>query len=462
MATFPSGLVDVEAVSGVTTTINSTSLSETAELVNAGSEMAIAEGTIAVAQGATITSVKPTSVEDAQADTDVATVEGKYGTLTLNATTGEYTYTSDGSRDAIGKVDAFEYTVANGDETATATLYIQHDVIEGGEVVPLRWNETNPAADAILTEAVAVMNEATITSENASVNQVVHNSTVSRVTAGDNALVVETKASDLPAPGEEATDDTVGHLFVKGTDSILTFRPYNTSVSGMVVNYKVEHIDLETGEATEVWSEDISGVKTTLNSNNDIHLRNLERGYYRITAKRVSGATNLTLYGIQNVKVTDVNWTAEKVAATEPIVTADAQAVTGTVGYLAPGGNIAVEGTKVLEGQSATFDGDYGTLVMNSDGTYTYNVNPTLLNNAAAGNSDTFTYTLVDVHGNASAPQTITINLTAGATYTIPNLEPGKTHIVTQATPTAAIAPLRYSVNDVQAFAATVDASILS
>lgn len=301
-----------------------------------------------------------------------------------------------------------------------------------------------------------------------SVNQVVRNETITRVTTGDAPVVIETDPNLVPAPGEE-TDDTIGHLFVKGTDSILTFRPYipigtTATLQSFVVNYKVEKVDLETGQASEVWSGNVEGTKAPGVAANDIHLRNLERGYYRITAARVStGVMAMNVYGIQNVKVTDVNWTADELVSQQSIITTDAQTVTGNVGYLAPGGNIKVEGTTILPGQSARVSGDYGTFEMNSDGTYKYNVNPSLVNNTAPGKSETFTYTLVDVHGNESAPQTITINLVVGQTYSIPNPSTGQIITVTQAIPTASIEPLRYSVVDnALAIATTVDASILS
>ncbi|MEE1131804.1 MAG: VCBS domain-containing protein, partial [Caryophanon sp.] len=468
MATFPSGTVNAEALSAVTTTIMSTSLSETAELINVGSQTASTTDTIELTRGATITSVTPKSIGGATATTNVATIQGAYGTLTLDAETGEYTYTSNGAREAIGKVDVFEYTVGNGEETATATLYIQHDVVDGDSVVKLRWNENNPATDAILAESATVTNEVVINALDENTNQVLANLS-GRTTVGDNPLIIETNPSEVPAPGAE-TEDTVGHLFVKGTDSILTFRPvipvgsYGFPPQNFVVNYKVEKVDLETGQASEVWSGNVGGTKLPGVAANDIHLRNLERGYYRITAARVStGLTAMNVYGIQNVKVTDVNWAADEVTSSQPIITTDAQAVTGNVGYLAPGGNIQVEGTTILSGQAAAFSGDYGTLVMNSDGTYTYNVNPSLVNKTAPGKTETFTYTLVDVHGNVSAPQTITINLVAGQTYSIPNPSTGQIITVTQAIPTASIEPLRYSVVDnALAIATTVDASILS
>ncbi|WP_139108670.1 VCBS domain-containing protein, partial [Caryophanon latum] len=467
MATYPSEALNAQAASAITTTITSTSLSETAELVNVGSLTASTTGTIELTQGATVMSVTPKSIENATAVTDLTTIVGAYGDLTINEVTGEYTYTSNGAREAIGKVDVFEYTVGNGEETETATLYIQHNVVDGESVVELRWDENDPAADAILVEPATVTNEVVINALDVNTNQVLANLSGS-TTVGDNPLIIQTNPSNVPAPGEE-TEGTVGHLFVKGTDSILTFRPVIPVGSygigqNFVVNYKVEKVDLETGQASEVWSGNVEGTKLAGFAANDIHLRNLERGYYRITAARVStGVMAMNVYGIQNVKITDVNWTSDEVAFPQPIITTDPQAVTGNVGYLAPGGNIKVEGTTILSGQSAAFSGDYGTFEMNSDGTYTYKVNSSLVNNTTPGKTDTFTYTLVDVHGNESAPQTITINLVAGQTYSIPNPSTGQTYTVAQTIPTASIEPLRYAVVDnVQASATTIDGSILS
>lgn len=52
-------------------------------------------------------------------------IEGKYGQLTINPATGDYTYTSSGDSASVGQLDEFEYTVVHeGNEPVTNRIVI--------------------------------------------------------------------------------------------------------------------------------------------------------------------------------------------------------------------------------------------------------------------------------------------------------------------------------------------------
>ncbi|MDH2423750.1 VCBS domain-containing protein, partial [Cobetia litoralis] len=75
-----------------------------------------------------------------------------------------------------------------------------------------------------------------------------------------------------------------------------------------------------------------------------------------------------------------------------------------------------LDDTGIADGGSATVTGDYGTLTLNSDGSYTYVLDTTKTQTLAEGESaeDVFTYVLEDSDGDYSST-TLTINITGSA-----------------------------------------------
>lgn len=66
---------------------------------------------------------------------------------------------------------------------------------------------------------------------------------------------------------------------------------------------------------------------------------------------------------------------------------------------------------------------------------------------------DVFTYMLIDVHGNVSDAEMITINITGGGTYMIPNPTQGTTYSIPSSSSgsggiSSNIAPLEYSISE--------------
>ena len=73
---------------------------------------------------------------------------------------------------------------------------------------------------------------------------------------------------------------------------------------------------------------------------------------------------------------------------------------------LRPGGDTDVAG---VGGVGVPVVGQFGTLTLNADGSYSYDGNPNVV--PPAGATDTFVYTITDGDGDTSTT-TLTINLT--------------------------------------------------
>ncbi|TGS80271.1 structural toxin protein RtxA, partial [Mesorhizobium sp. M3A.F.Ca.ET.175.01.1.1] len=91
---------------------------------------------------------------------------------------------------------------------------------------------------------------------------------------------------------------------------------------------------------------------------------------------------------------------------TDDVLGADGAAPGGAVTGVATGSNVANPVSGNLGG--AGIAGQYGTLVLNADGTYTYTLTKTF-DGATADNGitteqdkDSFTYTVTDAHGNTT------------------------------------------------------------
>ncbi|HGM5553585.1 TPA: retention module-containing protein [Pseudomonas putida] len=299
------------------------------------------------------------------------TFTGTYGTLVLN-TDGTYTYTLNTS-DADFKnlhgggdgTETFTYTITDSDgDTSTANLVLQiHNNddpvvinglnVEGGELTVSEKNlSTGSAPDA---NALTQSGTFTITAQDG----------VTTLTVGGIAVVTNGVAAGFP----QSVTTPLG--------STLTITGFNASTG--VVSYSYTLVDNE--------------AHPTANGANNLPEQ------FAVTVVDDNGTTaNATL---------DVN-----VIDDLPKAVDDSNTGTASESQLTLTGNVLtndVQGAdRVPTGPvtAGTFTGTYGTLVLNTDGTYTYTLNTTdadFKNLHGGGNgTETFAYTLTDSDGDTS------------------------------------------------------------
>ena len=299
------------------------------------------------------------------------TFTGTYGTLVLN-TDGTYTYTLNTS-DADFKnlhgggdgTETFAYTITDSDgDTSTANLVLQiHNNddpvvinglnVEGGELTVSEKNlSTGSAPDA---NALTQSGTFTITAQDG----------VTTLTVGGIAVVTNGVAAGFP----QSVTTPLG--------STLTITGFNASTG--VVSYSYTLVDNEAHanangannlpEQFAVTVVDDNG--TTANATLDVNVIDDLPKAVDDSNTGTASETQLTLTG--NVLTNDVQG-ADRVP-TGPVT-------------------------------AGTFTGTYGTLVLNTDGTYTYTLNTTDADfkNLHGGGSgtETFAYTITDSDGDTS------------------------------------------------------------
>ncbi len=297
---------------------------------------------------------------------------GQFGRLDLNAD-GTYTYES--FPDVVappGAVDVFTYTITDQDgDTSTTTLTINiSDVSLVGD------------------DETAVVNEAALDT----------------AVDGDDLAAGTVTGSN---PG--STDETVsGQVTVAGTGVTYAINGSATGNNGVI------SLDPNTGEFVYTLTSPVAG--STANDGTNT-VEDVESFTYTAT-----DANGNTVTGTITIDVID------------DVPTANADTNTLTEDTVSVGGNVLTDGTPdefgadgegtppvvavtgfggavgAVNGATA---GEFGTLTLNDDGTYTYNLNTALVQGLDDGETetDTFTYTIVDADGDQSTT-TLTITIT--------------------------------------------------
>ncbi|MCB1247834.1 MAG: VCBS domain-containing protein, partial [Acidimicrobiales bacterium] len=311
------------------------------------------------ADGATVTSVDGSDLTGG-----TVTVTGTYGTLVLNADGSyQYTVTSVPSSDAQ---ESFDYTLTDGDgDTSVATLTI--DVFApppAPEVVNQTLDVDEAALDGI---GSASGSDAESTSGAIKLSDV----------SSDAQAITSVDYTDRSGAAQTAAV-VAGGTTVETQYGSLTINPDGT------YSYTLEiAADHSGGDVSEAFSFDVS----------------LAGG------GSVAGGATLTV-GIEDDLPTaedDANFVDDAGVASGNVLTGDGQLDGGDV----LGADQALDGslgTRVttVEGQSVAFGGSvsitglYGTLVINSDGSYTY----TVTGSAPAGAEERFTYEITDGDGD--------------------------------------------------------------
>ena len=334
-------------------------------------------------------------------------VNGKYGTLILHAD-GSYTYQLNNNNTDVNALkdnqslqDVFSYTITDGDgdkSTATITITINGHTDGAPNVVITDHNGSALGANSIAENATPpVQGEFTVNAADG----------LKSITIGGTTILTSELLGLSPT-----TPQTI-----IGTQGTLTLTDYDP------VTGKVSYSYQQSGS-----SKDHSGGDTSVSDTFPIVVTD--------NANESSAATNLVIL------ITD---TAPEAKADTGTVTEDGAALEGNV---ITGGSSnstdvadslgadATQVTGVSKGSSTTeqtgnvggtgLAGDYGTLILNSDGSYSYTVDP---NNATVNAlkdggklTETFSYTIKDADGDWSTTTlTITIN---GHTDGVPSITP--------------------------------------
>ncbi|MFX6423951.1 Ig-like domain-containing protein, partial [Acinetobacter baumannii] len=343
-------------------------------------------------------------------------IEGKYGTLTIDST-GAYSYQMTANATALGKVEAFTYTVQDNDgHSKQAPIYIRLD----SNLVTLDWTGKTGLEEAnkLVTQLTAD-NKASAGTVTTLFDQVLNGS-------GDSSNGIQVTASNNLAPvtGSTAIPDDSGRFTLgAGQTAYISFTsvlPSNvtqdfgflgggnqTSAYNVVIELERDGAVLDTQLAT--WTSTTSGTKH----------------YYKVTNTGTSSAdydlniaygdgselynwTNTTgkTFGINNIQldITGTTYTASTVSGdliSNDILYSSVFKIGVAAGSTTP--------SNYLDANSTPIVGAYGTLTVNLDGTYSYQANGKI---ADLGKDDIFTYKIETLDGTVNT-QTLTIKVDA-------------------------------------------------
>ena len=354
-----------------------------------------------------------------------STLTGKYGTLVLNENgTYVYTPTKDNTalQDGQSAVESFNYTMRDsGGLTSQATLYI--NVLGSGVNDPHATDDSaNGAPGASGGAAVEAGGVSNGTSGYDAVGNLLTNDTSP---AGTNVVVSATKDGSPVTP-------TTGVIHLTGSYGDL----YIYTIAGTYTTGSYSSVARAAGEYLYIVNNSNATIEA-LNAGGTI----TESFRYRIENGQTSSESgaSLNLFDIATLTVT-INGANDNPVATNDGATAiEAGGTDNTTPGFDPNGNVInndsdidntqaqlnvasvrtgnIEGSGIsgtLSGSTITLAGTYGTLSMNTDGSWTYIVdnNNSTVNALSSGQTltENFNYTLTDGTLTDIAVLAITIN----------------------------------------------------
>ncbi|MGQ0787761.1 BapA/Bap/LapF family large adhesin [Acinetobacter baumannii] len=331
----------------------------------------------------TVTSVDFNGTSYTVNATGVTTIVGDHGTLSIYAN-GNYSYQPNGEAASLGQVDQFTYTLSDGLNTSQATLYLHID----SDAVDMTWNTSDPSQPATINAVDAIDN--VVSAGVDIVPQAEFGVAVGN--ANYLALIGITQDFNVPVLGTPS----VGFTIEAGHEAEVTFS-YGAALSVSLLNdYKVV---LQQKGADGSWYNIDGGTSTgllnigLLGSGGFGATVQLDQGEYR--AFMVYTGVGLGLLGRMDVVKDDFDYT---VASTNTAVVAEGNVLTDDVTTLAT--QVITVTSEVVDAlpQTVGIDteivGAYGTLVISTNGHYTYTPNTADL--SAIGKVDSFTYTIRD------------------------------------------------------------------
>ncbi|WP_281064992.1 beta strand repeat-containing protein, partial [Acinetobacter calcoaceticus] len=331
--------------------------------------------------------------------TGTTTIAGTYGTLVIDQN-GNYTYTPNANGLNLGQVDEFTYTLLDPvtGNSSQATLYVHLD----SDSVDMTWNPNDPSQPAVITSPLPVDAMDNVASAEIDMvypvtTEVLDNAISYNWLLGVGGIVIGSKE------GTATFTVDPGHL----TDAIIAvnFGSVATVVDGLHVVLTRVNPD---GSRTVVADSSDTGVIDLLGifgSEVQFKIDNLSAGTYELF---MESNTLLTALGNVTADITlnhgDI--TQPPVLVVDPVIgnvlADDNSAVYGTnyvpdyitttsvvTTVTAENGNTEA----VVVGTPTTIIGAYGSLIINSDGTYSYQATANMAN---VGKVDSFTYTVTD------------------------------------------------------------------
>jgi VCBS repeat-containing protein len=329
------------------------------------------------ADGASVTHVVGYNGAEADVTGAGTTIAGQYGTLVIKSD-GSYTYTRDAATPG-GKDDVFTYTLTDGDGDQSPTTLTIHI---GNADVTLGTPATGPGVDTVYEAGL------TDGSQQGATNTVASGTIAVTAPDGIASITVEGETVLLNGDHTAITDGSRGSLEVWW--------------NGTAIEYKYTLTDnfLETPAADDGQTVEASPTFVLVVNDLDTGSANGTLVINIVDDKAFAHADDLTIApanfdGHSGNVITGEN---EDSASGADVKGADGASVTHVVGYNGAEADVTGAGT--------TIAGQYGTLVIKSDGSYTYTRDAA----TPGGKDDVFTYTLTDGDGDQS-PTTLTIHI---------------------------------------------------
>ncbi|NUG23506.1 type I secretion C-terminal target domain-containing protein [Acinetobacter lactucae] len=328
-----------------------------------------------------------------------ATIVGTYGTLVIDQD-GNYTYTPTVNGANLGQVDQFTYTLLDPvtGNTSEATLYVRLD----SDSVDMTWNDADPSQPAVIISPLPVDAMDNVASAEIDMvypvtTEVLDNAISYNWLLGIGGIVIGSRE------GTATFTVDPGNL----TDAIIAvnFGSVATVIDGLHVVLTRVNPD---GTRTVVADSSDTGVIDLLGifgSEVQFKIDNLSAGTYELF---MESNTLLTALGSVTADITlnhgDI--TQPPVLVVDPVtgnvLADDNSAVYGTnyvPDYITTTSVVTTVTSEngnteaVVVGTPTTIVGAYGSLIINSDGSYSYQATADMAN---VGKVDSFTYTVTD------------------------------------------------------------------
>ena len=327
------------------------------------------------------------------------TVNGKYGQLVVNRTTGAYTYKSNGDPTSIGKVDVFEYRLKNSlGQTEIGKLYMRVNPVG----TTLNWNAQN------LEQAVSLTNVGNKAPVNVMISQ-----SGTKITALPTASYTGTSTLTGTAPAPVLTD----FIDIAHPNDVISFQRIKSGANDREIRYDVLN-EQGTVVASEVFDFHTEG---SITSGPVTYIKGLPKGKYKVRATVIERAA--FTFGLTNLSVSRNQFNS---------TTANGDFSAGN-GYVHPSSLLYVEGSYVSK-DGFQVEGEYGVLTVNKNGSFTYaaHTNGSPITNFSAkafadenafGKYETFEFKYVAPNGDAAAG-TVRINISGSSTPQTPTGDP--------------------------------------
>ncbi|MCG8157779.1 BapA prefix-like domain-containing protein [Brenneria goodwinii] len=341
-------------------------------------------GTDITPTGTVVTQVANSAGNVASVTEDGTTIQGEYGTLTINLD-GSYTYTlTDTSTAALGRIDSFTYTITANGATATADL-----------LVSLGTEISAPGNVIVVDDSASITFDTTVTAiDNGASSQ--SGFTVLNLGLGSvlNVGILDDLTNPIIFDVEEGATRTMTlQASVGGVSVVSGFDLYIYKFNDATQQYDQYRV-------VESWLTVL-----LVGGSSDALTLTLPSGQYLFLLDTAYGISALTGYTL-NIQQDHV-YTVETVSAgTSGNVMEDDTAPEGSVISSVNGTAIAADGTTSIVGE-------YGVLTIDVQGNYTYTLNAGVGADGITA-PDSFVYTVTAPDGESDSG-TLNINLASSA-----------------------------------------------